>query len=196
VWPYCDRRRSSVWVCENTIVFWHQIELNWLWWSPSGVLLDYMWSPALVLRDWIRSPGKVSILMEYTWSLIGFFNNVKGYYLERVQMDSTWTPDGVHQDAWLSVTTSHPYLSKSPMYMDWHHFAHIALAGAWRWSMPSSRVWCGKVPVSECLDGWIYLVHLSFICSEDHCTVWTQTRWILTHFGAETCHSEDVVCIG
>jgi hypothetical protein len=40
---------------KKQIFFLHPIKLNWLWWSPSGVLLDYMWSPARVLRDWIRS---------------------------------------------------------------------------------------------------------------------------------------------
>ena len=40
---------------------------------------------------------------EYTWSLAGFFDNVKGYYLKRAQMDSKWTPDtvpGVYLDSW------------------------------------------------------------------------------------------------
>ena len=35
-------------------------------------------------------------------SLAGFFDNVKGYYLKRVQVDSKWTPDtlsGVYLDS-------------------------------------------------------------------------------------------------
>ena len=42
----------------------------------------------------IRPGGHQGHHLEYTWSLAGFFNNVKGYYLKRVQVDSRWTPGG------------------------------------------------------------------------------------------------------
>ena len=63
--------KVRVQICEKTDDFLHKIKLNWLWWSPSGVHLDYMWSPARVLRDWIRSPGIVSILMDSIGSPLG-----------------------------------------------------------------------------------------------------------------------------
>ena len=88
---------------KKQLFFLHQIKLNWLWWSPSGVLLDYMWSPARVLRDWIRSPGKVSILMDSIRSLSGVHQDslivYKGCFLGEVQMDSRKTPDGLQEDS-------------------------------------------------------------------------------------------------
>ena len=44
--------------------------------------------------------------VEYTWSLVGF---IVAATLREVLMDSRWTPDGVHQDPWLSVTSSKIY---------------------------------------------------------------------------------------
>jgi len=86
---------------------------------------------ASVLKDFFRSPGKISLLvdsirtpsgvyLEYTWSPAGFLSNTQLLHSREVQVDSrwipdglqiqyqefTWTPDGVHQDPWLSVTTS------------------------------------------------------------------------------------------
>ena len=64
-----------------------------------GVLLG------LDQESW-KSPHPDGLHQDSIRSLAGFFNNVKGYYLKRVQVDSRWTPDGVHLDVWLSVTTS------------------------------------------------------------------------------------------
>jgi len=62
-----------------------------------------MWSPARVLRDWIRSPEKVSILMDSIRSLSGVHQDslivYTSCYIERVQMDSRKTPDGLLMDS-------------------------------------------------------------------------------------------------
>ena len=96
---------------KNIYFFLHQIKLNWI---LSGVLLDYMWSPARVVKDWIRSPGEVSILMDSIRSLFGVYLESArilwwckmAVTLGEVQMDSRKTPDGVHQEVWLSVRPS------------------------------------------------------------------------------------------
>jgi hypothetical protein len=68
---------------------------------------------------------------ESTWSLPGVQQDslivYSGCYLREVQMDSRKTPDGVHQDLWLSVTTSffacihHPLLESghNPVSSSW-----------------------------------------------------------------------------
>ena len=107
LWPQ-EVRCSNL---QKNKFFLHQIKLNWI---PSGVLLDYMWSPAWLLRDWIRSPGTVSILMESIRILSGRYLEFTRIHwwctmaatLWEVQMDSRWTPDGVHQEVWLSVGLS------------------------------------------------------------------------------------------
>ena len=85
-----------------------------------------MWSPAEVLRDWIRCPEKVTILMDSIRSLSGVHQDslivYTGCYIERVQMDSSRTPDtvsGVYLDLWLSVMTS----LSSPFFL--HHSSEL-----------------------------------------------------------------------
>ena len=67
-------------------------------------------SPARVWQDSIRSPGIVSILkdsigspsgaqQEYTWSQQDSLIVYTGCYLERVLMDSWWTPGGLLVDS-------------------------------------------------------------------------------------------------
>src|SRR5882762_2717214 len=95
------------------------------------LLVESRQNPASVLKDFFRSPGKVSLLvdtirtpsgvyLEYIWSPAGFLSNTQLLHLREVQVDSrwtpgrlqiqyqefTWTPVGVHQDPWLSATTS------------------------------------------------------------------------------------------
>jgi hypothetical protein len=79
--------------------------------SPSGLYVESCLGFKGLDQESIRSLSGV-----HQDSLIVY----KGCYLERVQMDSrktpdglliqfqefTWTPDGVHQDSWLSVMTS------------------------------------------------------------------------------------------
>jgi len=89
-----------------------------------GLLVESRHNPASMLKDFFRSPGIVSLLvdsirtpsgvyLEYTWSLAGFLGNTQLLHLKRgpgglqiLYQEFTWTPDGVHQDPWLSVTTS------------------------------------------------------------------------------------------
>jgi hypothetical protein len=108
VTTYCER--LSVQISEKTIVFLHQFKIKLALVesirSPSGLYVESCSGfKGLDQESW-KSLHPDGVQQEYTWSLAGFFNNVKGYYLERVQMDSRETPDGVHQDVWLSVTTS------------------------------------------------------------------------------------------
>ena len=62
-----------------------------------GLLVESGQNPASVLKDFFRSPGIVSLLVDSRWT---------PGRLQIQYQEFTWTPDGVHQDAWLSVTTS------------------------------------------------------------------------------------------
>jgi len=119
---YCYRKGCVFESVKTQMFFWHEIKLNWLY----CVHQDYWWSSARVLQDCIRGPGIVSIR-----SLPGVQQDslivYSGCYLREVQMDSRKTPDGVHQDLWLSVTTSffacihHPLLESghNPVSSSW-----------------------------------------------------------------------------
>src|SRR5882762_5689723 len=62
-----------------------------------GLLVESGQNPASVLKDFFRSPGIVSLLVDSRWT---------PGRLQIQYQEFTWTPDGVHQDPWLSVTTS------------------------------------------------------------------------------------------
>src|ERR1700683_2210886 len=83
---YCYRERLSVRIREKENVFLHHIKLNWIWWSPSGLLVE--------------SCSGLAGLDQESW------NSMDPDGLQEQSLDFIWTPDGVHQDAWLSVTTS------------------------------------------------------------------------------------------
>src|ERR1700676_2640028 len=96
-----------------------------------GLLVESGQNPAPVLKDFFRSPGKVSLFVDSIRTPSGVYLE-SSRILEQhtiapfkrgpggLQVDSrwtpgrlqiqyqefTWTPDGVHQDPWLSVTTS------------------------------------------------------------------------------------------
>src|ERR1700677_1728915 len=72
---YCCRERSSVRICEKANVFLHHIKLNWLWWSPSGLLAE--------------SCSGLAGLDQESWNSM----NPDGLH-----QDSIRTPSGLHQD--------------------------------------------------------------------------------------------------
>ena len=86
-----------------------------------GLLVESRHNPASVLKDFFRSPGIVSLLVDSIRTPSGIYlesprilGNTQllhhkrdpGGLLQILHQEFTWTPDGVHQDPWLSVTTS------------------------------------------------------------------------------------------
>src|ERR1700683_4378892 len=79
---YCYHERSSVRIREKPNVFCHHFNLNWIWWSPSGLLAESCsglagldqasWNcvdPDGLHQDSIQTPSGVH--QEYTWSPAG-----------------------------------------------------------------------------------------------------------------------------
>ena len=91
------------------VPYWISFPIN-SWWTPGKLLMESWWSPHThheVNLDFIRSPsGVYQESIRSIRTLLGLLmesiRSPSGVYQE--YQDFTRTPDGLHQDLWLSVT--------------------------------------------------------------------------------------------
>jgi len=95
----------------NVQLYWDVIwRANWLNHVIDGVLLNYLWSP-----------GIVYILMKSVRSPTGVYLEFKQIIWQCTVTATLRGPDGLHQTAWLSVTTS----TGLQMEVDFHWYSRI-----------------------------------------------------------------------